>query len=90
MEPLSYLLTAILNQLLWTRRAIVLQAQGAMGSSGGEGSEGSRLSHLSRLSRRVATQPGGGGGGYSPKFRIGVCRERFQTLTLSKDKENEN
>ena len=30
------------------------------------------------------------GGGYSPKFRIGVCRERFQTLTLSKDKENEN
>ena len=33
---------------------------------------------------------GGGGGGYSPKFRIGVCRERFQTLTLSKDKENEN
>ena len=32
----------------------------------------------------------GGGGGYSPKFRIGVCRERSQTLTLSKDKENEN
>ena len=29
-------------------------------------------------------------GGYSPKFRIGVCRERSQTLTLSKDKENEN
>ena len=34
--------------------------------------------------------PGGGGGGYSPKFRIGVCRERSQILTLSKDKENEN
>ena len=32
----------------------------------------------------------GGGGGYSPKFWIGVCRERSQTLTLSKDKENEN
>ena len=31
-----------------------------------------------------------GGGGYSPKFRIGVCRKRSQTLTLSKDKENEN
>ena len=31
-----------------------------------------------------------GGGGYSPKFRLGVCRERSQTLTLSKDKENEN
>ena len=30
------------------------------------------------------------GGWYSPKFRIGVCRERSQTLTLSKDKENEN
>ena len=29
-------------------------------------------------------------GRYSPKFRIGVCRERSQTLTLSKDKENEN
>ena len=33
---------------------------------------------------------GGGGGRYSPKFRKGVCRERSQTLTLSKDKENEN
>ena len=36
------------------------------------------------------SMPGRGGGGYSPKFRIGVCRERSQTLTLSKDKENEN
>ena len=35
-------------------------------------------------------RPGGGEGGYSPKFRIGVCRERSQTLTLSKNKENEN
>ena len=26
--------------------------------------------------------PRGGGGGYSPKFRIGVCRKRSQTLTL--------
>ena len=33
---------------------------------------------------------GGGGEGYSTIFRIGVCRERSQTLTLSKDKENEN
>ena len=33
---------------------------------------------------------GGGGGGYSPKFRIGVCRERSQTMTLSKNKENKN
>ena len=31
-----------------------------------------------------------GGGGYSLKFRIGVCRERSLTLTLSKDKGNEN
>ena len=31
----------------------------------------------------------GGGGGYCPKFRIGVCRQRSQALTLSKDKENE-
>ena len=30
---------------------------------------------------------GGGGGGYSPKFRIWVCRERSQTLILSKDKK---
>ena len=33
-------------------------------------------------------KPEGVGGGYSPKLRIGVCRERSQTLTLSKDKEN--
>ena len=39
---------------------------------------------------QVGYNPRGRGGGYSPKFRIGVCRERSQTLTLSKDKENEN
>ena len=38
----------------------------------------------------VNARRGGGEGGYSPKFRIGVCRERSQTLTLSKNKENEN
>ena len=40
--------------------------------------------------QRLRRPGGGGGGGYSPKFRIGVCRERSQALTLSKDKQNES
>ena len=32
----------------------------------------------------------GGGGGYSYKVRIGVCREGSYTLTLFKDESNEN
>ena len=53
------------------------------------GQRPTRVSWLTAQGNR--TRGGGGGGGrYSPKFRIGVCRERSQTLTLSKDKENEN
>ena len=50
---------------------------------------GSRF-HSSVVRFLVIARGEGGGRGYSPKFRIGVCRERSQTLTLSKDKENEN
>ena len=39
-----------------------------------------------RFRDNAGSRPGGGGG----KFRIGVCREGSQTLTLFKDKENEN
>ena len=50
-----------------------------------------RSARTARIAKQKQMATTRGGGGYSPKFRIGVvCRERSQALTLSKDKENEN